>query len=69
VVSEVRDYPAQSITGSFNLLDKTGAVISTHTVTGKPVLTGADVAFFQIIGNEGNNYGAFNVYSGTMGKQ
>jgi hypothetical protein len=68
VVSEVRDYPAQSITGSFNLLDKTGAVISTHTVTGKPVLTGADVAFFQIIGNEGNNYGAFNVYSGTMGE-
>lgn len=67
VVSEVRDYPAQSISGSFNLLDKTGAVISTHTVTGKPVLTGANAAFLQIIGNEGNNYGAFNVYSGEMG--
>lgn len=35
VVSEVRVYPQES-TGSFNLVDKVGAVISTHTVNIRP---------------------------------
>lgn len=35
VISEVRVYPKES-TGSFNLVDKLGAVISTHSYTARP---------------------------------
>ncbi len=35
VISEVRVYPKES-TGSFNLVDKLGAVISNHTYTARP---------------------------------
>jgi len=37
VISEVRVYP-QGATGSFNLVDKVGTVISAHTFTAKPIL-------------------------------
>ena len=38
VLSEVRDYPAPSVTGAFNLLDKTGSLISTRIVEGSPYM-------------------------------
>ena len=37
VISEVRVYPHES-TGSFNLVDKAGTVISAHTFIAKPIL-------------------------------
>lgn len=37
VISEIRIYPTSSYSGAFNLLDKTGAVVSNHTVTGYPL--------------------------------
>lgn len=40
VTVEVRNYYPKTITGSFRLLNKTGDVVSTHTYTGKPCLTG-----------------------------
>ena len=36
VIVEVRYYPTQSFSGNFNLLDKTGGVVSNHTYTGLP---------------------------------
>lgn len=48
VYSEIREYPALSWSGSFNLLDKTGAVISTHTVEGSPYISGAANYFTKI---------------------
>lgn len=36
VIVEVRYYPTQSFSGSFNLLNKTGQVVSSHTYTGLP---------------------------------
>lgn len=61
VISEVRDYPVQNITGSFNLLDKTGSIISTHTVSGSPYLNSNDEteAYFDQI-STGNTF----VYTG-----
>lgn len=37
VISEVRVYPTQTLSGSFNLLDKLGNIISTHNYIGQPV--------------------------------
>lgn len=36
VIVEVRYYPTQSFSGSFNLLNKTGQIVSSHTYTGLP---------------------------------
>lgn len=36
VIVEVRYYPTQSFSGNFNLLDKTGAIVSNHTFIGLP---------------------------------
>ncbi|MEG2263009.1 MAG: hypothetical protein RSC68_01400 [Acinetobacter sp.] len=68
VVVEIRVYPQRSFTGSFNLLDKLGAVISTHSVDGS-CLIGVDGSF-QLggpvsLGDWGSN--ALLVYSGNRG--
>lgn len=61
VVSEVREYPVASISGSFNLLDKFGATVSTHTYTGKPLIrTSGAMAVGKV-----SAY-AFQIYSGSM---
>jgi len=39
VTSEIRIYPKASVKGAFNLLDKTGAVKSTHNYAGIPYLS------------------------------
>ena len=36
VIIEVRYYPTQSFSGNFNLLDKTGGIVSSHTYTASP---------------------------------
>lgn len=51
VIVEVRFYPTQSFSGSFNLLNKTGQTVSTHTYTGLPQFAeGATVSFPKMTG-------------------
>lgn len=59
VVSEVRVYPAQSLSGSFSLLDKTGALISTHTYKASPFINNPQASFNKVTSS------VFNVYSGA----
>lgn len=61
VVSEVRFYDAGSTSGSFDLLDKSGKVISTHSVSGSSYML-----------NGSNNFGKIYpytviIFSGSMG--
>lgn len=61
VVSEIRVYPKDTITGSFQFLNKLGAVISTHNFTGRPCITQSNVEPSSI------SPARFKVYSGGMG--
>lgn len=61
VIAEIRVYPQETLSGSFNFLNKAGAVVSSHTYVGR--------AFHS---QPQNNYGQFNIttigiYSGAMG--
>jgi len=67
VIVEVRYYPTQSFSGSFNLLNKTGGIVSSHTYTGLPhfgegtlptfdVVTGARTALFASNMNDVNTF-------------
>lgn len=64
VVSEVRVYPVQSPSGSFSLLDKTGAVISTHTFMGLPYIYNPMASFGQV--NIGMRNG-YLIWDGAIG--
>lgn len=65
VSAEIRVYPAMSINSTFNLLDKSGAVISTHNVTGIPYIASTADATGKV---EFSPYiWASSVYSGAMG--
>lgn len=68
VVSEVREYPQQSLSGSFNLLDKTGAVISNHTYIGYPVMRNVIRRFgkLSLASSTANNSYATFVHSNTI---
>ena len=48
VVAEIREYPTLSTTGSFTLVDKLGATLSTHTYTGSPYMATPSATFAQI---------------------
>ena len=48
VVAEIREYPTLSTSGTFLLLDKTGATKSTHTYVGSPYLPTFSVTFPKI---------------------
>lgn len=48
VVAEIREYPTLSTTGSFSLVGKLGAAISTHTYAGSPFMTTPVDTFAQI---------------------
>lgn len=48
VVSEVRQYPSTSYSGSFDLTDGSGNVISNHTVSGSPYITTPTNSFNKI---------------------
>ena len=61
VIVEVRYYPTQSFSGSFNLLNKTGQIVSSHTYTGLPQLSESTTVAFTKLGG----YSAF-LYSGSM---
>lgn len=63
IVSEIRVYPQASYTGTLNLLDKSGATVSTHTITGRPLLyaSGSALNMAQIYCY------AISIFSGDMG--
>lgn len=64
VLVEERVYVQESISGSFNLLDKFNNVLSTHTYTGKPYLNTNNIG----LGNNGAiTCQHINIYSGDMG--
>ena len=60
VIVEVRYYPTQSFTGSFNLLNKTGGIVSSHTYTGLPQFNELYVGFNKVYGTN------TLLYSGSM---
>ena len=61
VIIEVRYYPVQSFSGSFNLLNKTGQVVSSHTYTGIPQFSESPIlTFVKMVGLR------TNLYSGNM---
>ena len=47
VIVEVRYYPVQSFSGSFNLLNKTGGIVSNHSYTGLPQFAEAATLSFN----------------------
>ena len=61
VIVEVRYYPTQSFSGSFNLLNKTGGIVSSHTYTGLPHFAESGTIAFSKLSGEGTN-----LYSGSM---
>ena len=62
VVSEIREYPQQSLAGSFNLLDKNGGIISTHTYIGYPVMRNVVKSFGAISLTNSTANGAYATY-------
>lgn len=60
VISELRFYPKASVSGTFNLLDKTGATKSTHDFIGLPYLartvnsTYSKLSFASVFVNSGD---------------
>ncbi|MHA3054814.1 hypothetical protein E0H77_00500 [Acinetobacter sp. ANC 4633] len=61
VVSEIRNYPTQSLSGAFNLLDKNSAVIGSYTYNGIPWFSGTYADFSKIAPYQ------LSVYSGVKG--
>lgn len=61
VIIEVRYYPTQSFSGNFNLLNKTGQIISNHTYTGLPQFSENSVVSFNKVGGA-----IVEIYSGSM---
>lgn len=62
VIVEVRYYPTQSFSGNFNLLNKTGGVVSNHTYTGLPEFNeSTSVSFGKILARR------VYTYSGSIG--
>ena len=61
VIVEVRYYPTQSFSGNFNLLNKNGQIVSSHTYTGLPQFAEpSSVGFGQVLGDR------IYTYSGSM---
>lgn len=61
VIVEVRYYPTQSFSGSFNLLDKTDKIVSSHTYTGLPQFSESSAPVFSQVSG-GRTY----LFSGSM---
>lgn len=70
VISEVRVYPQES-TGAFNLVDKAGGIISTHTVNIKPRFksssdSGAGFAAYAPVLGRSDGLQAFGISSASI---
>lgn len=68
VIVELRTYPQQTITGSFNLLDKIGNIKSTHTISGTCLFrsTGSFMLGKIALGTIGDYGERMEVYSGDI---
>ncbi|WP_168416468.1 hypothetical protein [Acinetobacter indicus] len=60
VIVEVRYYPTQSFSGSFNLLNKTGGIVSSHTYAGLPQFSEYNAGFDMMLSR------GVSLYSGSM---
>lgn len=69
VVSEIRVYPNETISGSFDLLDKNGAIISTHLYTGMPWFSSADFTTNRIQLANDPTFKPAEIYTGEIGSQ
>lgn len=61
VITEIRVYPQETLSGSFNFLNKAGAVVSSHTYTGR--------AYHRAPQRDHNrmSISSIGIYSGAMG--
>lgn len=66
VIVELRVYPQREISGSFNLLDKLGSVVSTHTVVGTCLIAKGGAFTLGPITIGDSTYRASHVYSGDI---
>jgi hypothetical protein len=61
VITEIRVYPQETLSGSFNFLNKAGAVVSSHTYTGRAYHK-APQHYHTKMG-----IGSIGIYSGALG--
>lgn len=61
VITEIRVYPQETLSGSFNFLNKAGAVVSSHTYTGRAYYGNASAYHQQLGVND------FSIYNGSLG--
>lgn len=60
VICEIRVYPQESFSGSFNLRDKAGEIVSTHTYEGRPVISGGSINNSWAMGRISFNWSSYN---------
>lgn len=66
VISEIRVYPAPSYSGTVNFRDKIGNIISTHTVTGLPIMFNSSFTANQIRLGTGLSVNSFHIFTGGL---
>ncbi|MBI1450376.1 hypothetical protein IL972_00290 [Acinetobacter sp. FL51] len=71
VISEIRVYPKDTITGAFDLLDKFGALKSTHSFTGMPCIesitaTARKISLERLVITNGGMVGVSQTPSGSQ---
>lgn len=69
VVSEIRVYPNETINGSFDLLNKNGAIISTHSYIGMPWFDSAHFIAEKIDLANHSVFKPAEIYTGGIGTQ
>lgn len=61
VITEIRVYPQETLSGSFNFLNKAGAVVSSHTYTGRAFYATPNNTY-QLV-----QLGSIGIYNGGVG--
>lgn len=61
VITEIRVYPQETFSGSFNFLNKAGDIVSSHTYTGRAYHEAPQAYYYPM------NIGVIEVYSTAMG--
>lgn len=60
VIAEIRVYPQETLSGSFNFLNKAGAIVSTHTYIGRAWYTNPQTSYGKILMT------SIGIYDGAM---
>lgn len=63
VIVEIRHYPQESFTGSFNLIDKLGNVVSNHTLNGVCIITSGNFTLGKVEAGDGSR--RIYIYNGV----